>query len=191
MSEVNLNYDFTQRADSVLQAVEAWEFERALGLINPNTDLNERSLYGNTALILAIKHGVKDIYTKLVENGSDLNLQTAFGMSALHFAINVNDLNATHLLVENGADINAKDIWGRTPLFIGTSFNRVQTTEYLIERRPKLNELTVRNETAYFTANKYGHYSLAQLLEKTGADTTLEPGEFDEDREAYVSIFSF
>ena len=191
MTDVNLKYDFNERPSSVLQAMMAWDYDSAHALITEYADLDERSLFGDTALLLAVRYNKVDIYKELIQFGADVNTQTAFGVSPLHVAAQNNNVPAIEYLLKNGADINIQDGWGRTPLYIAATNNHREAVELLLSHRPKVNEMTTRNETAYYSSNEYGYHAIALLLEKAGADTTLEPGEFDEGRSAFVSVLGF
>ena len=71
-------------------------------------NINDRNIYGETALYLAIKRGLKDIILYLLKNGSDPNKSNQLGITPI-MILTYNDwIYLASILIYYGADIDKK-----------------------------------------------------------------------------------
>lgn len=72
-------------------------------------DINKKSSFGMTALMIACYAGAEVFADTLIALGADLNIADDYGMTALMYAASKNDIRLAGLLLENGADTHMKD----------------------------------------------------------------------------------
>lgn len=105
-----------------------------------NTDINERDVYGNTALIWACGQSHKpfflDIITLLVEKGADITIENLFGDNAFDISCtclsNEHSVAVLQFLIEKGANINHQNHYGDTGFAIAASYLSVEIVELLM-----------------------------------------------------------
>jgi ankyrin repeat protein len=85
-------------------------------LLEAGADANAVDREGETALMKASGHGLKDTVKILIVHHADLNLKDAKGRTALMYASAGHRSDAVPLLLENGADPNARDAEGMSAL---------------------------------------------------------------------------
>ena len=77
----------------------------ALGrLLAEGLDIDSRDKYGQTALMLAARHGRDDAVRLLLDKGADMNVTAKFGLSALMLAIVNRHERTARQLVDAGAN---------------------------------------------------------------------------------------
>ena len=78
-------------------------------------DINLQDKYDNkqTALMVAVENGQKDMAQLLIDSGADVDLQDAYGRSALIIALDKGEKDIARLLIDSGANASLQDIYGR------------------------------------------------------------------------------
>ena len=76
-------------------------------LISEGVDINAKTDYGITALILAARYGHLEIINLLLENGADINARDDCGNTAVMAAAAFGKSEIVKFLIEKGADIKA------------------------------------------------------------------------------------
>ncbi len=113
-----------------------------LFLIEQGVDINIQGNHGNTALIWACIHSVKEFASQLVELGANLNAQDASGYTALHAACISSDSDwLMKLLLGAGADFEIKNNYGETPLDIAIKRGHVNGVTLINRRKLHLAEV--------------------------------------------------
>jgi ankyrin repeat protein len=89
----------------------------------PNCDLNIRSKFGDTPIILAARNGSLDVLKILIEAGGDVNLKNSHGDTALHVATRLGkdgEEIVSFLCAFPGCDVNVQNSLGDTALHVAT-----------------------------------------------------------------------
>ena len=94
-------------------------------LLEAGSDPNGVDREGETALIKASGHGVKESVKVLIEHHADVNRKDANGRTALMHAAAGHRSDAIPLLLENGADPNARDNEGNSALDLADKSNNL------------------------------------------------------------------
>jgi len=94
-------------------------------LLEAGADPNAADREGETALMKAAGHGVKETVKVLIEHHADVNRKDAKGRTALMHAAAGHRSDAIPLLLENGADPNARDYEGKSSLDLADKSNNL------------------------------------------------------------------
>ena len=108
---------------------------------------------GDTPLLLAVRHGHKDVAEVLLAHGADVSVQDRRGRTPLHGAIDVwlrdpSDrrsqtmvvrYNLSKLLLAHNAPVNAKDEDGETPLYMAAYKADKDLAELLLAHGADIN----------------------------------------------------
>jgi ankyrin repeat protein len=94
-------------------------------LLEAGSDPNAADHEGETALMKASGHGVKESVKVLMEHHADVNRKDANGLTALMHAAAGQRSDAIPLLLENGADPNARDNEGNSALDLADKSNNL------------------------------------------------------------------
>ncbi len=84
-----------------------------------NNDVNTRTEYGRSALMLASSYNSNPkVIQALIDRGADIHARTDYGLTALMTASSNNDTpEVIQVLLDNGADVNAREVvYERTAL---------------------------------------------------------------------------
>lgn len=101
------------------------------------TNVNQRGIFGNTPLKVAIVWGDKDAVKILLKAGADVNAKLEDGYTPLHHAVAQGDLDMVRILVVNGARINEQNTDGDTPMDIALLQRNNEITELLRQYEAK------------------------------------------------------
>jgi len=150
-------------------------------LINNRCNLDMQNNEGNSALMLACKHGDTDTMKLLIDSGCDINLQNNYGQSVL--MLTAGSIRKTKLLIDAGYDLNLKNNHGNTMLMLLCAAYEAYPSSYdiaelLIEAGCDLNIKNNNGRTALMLAcGGYSPYSIPpyiSLLVKNGCDLTIK-----------------
>ena len=78
--------------------------------------------YGDTATLLASKHGHVNCLKCIIHSGADVNIKNNQGEIGLILAVRHNHIECTDLLIKSGADVNITDDNGFTALNVAAPF---------------------------------------------------------------------
>ncbi|MBF0330722.1 MAG: ankyrin repeat domain-containing protein [Candidatus Omnitrophica bacterium] len=164
--------------------------------IAKGADVNEKDLFGNTALLLLVKSKDKYIsdfkrrnFETLVTNGADVNAKNKGGDTPLLLAAEKWDYDYVKLLLANKADVNVKDKNGRTVLlhllsesFLSYSVNRYsanETIEMILAKGADVNVVDAYGDTPLLVALKKekGHYVSLLLANKADVNVKDKNGD--------------
>lgn len=82
---------------------------------NSKIDINSQDEYGDTFLILSIKHSLNKLSKILIDKGININIQNKDGNSALHYALSSKNFYIADILRKNGAIEDSINKLGYTP----------------------------------------------------------------------------
>ena len=102
----------------LLHAVLNYDEKGLRTLIEAGADVNVRTLKGNTALNVALRHGYVGVVRKLLRAGVDVNIEDGSGNTALLYAIKNRQIRYISVetvasIVDAGANVNTKDRLGQ------------------------------------------------------------------------------
>ncbi len=133
-------------ADALLQAASAGKLDEVKKLIAAGADVNAKTSFGDTALILAAfrNRGV-DMVKALIDAKADVNAKNKADETALMWAASEADLATVNALIAAKADVNAKDKKGETALM---KASKVEIVKALIAAKADVNAKDKKGETA-------------------------------------------
>lgn len=133
-------------------------------LAHPGTDLEQRAVNGNTALMLAAYLGDADSVRRLLEHGARVNQA---GWSALHYASASGDEAIVRELIARGAHIDAAaplGVGGYTPLMMAARDGKTRVVRLLLDSGADGALVDSEGLTAGQLAERAGHTTIARLL---------------------------
>ena len=83
----------------------AWRGLLVTDLLIHNANVNVKSLFGFTPLLLATEEGHCHVVQELLTHGADINAYNRFRNTALHYAVNTGNVDMVSILLENGINI--------------------------------------------------------------------------------------
>ena len=151
-------------------------------LLKAGADVNSRSCYDYTPLMLAAHGGKLNFVDLLIKAGADVNAQTSvhcytpiangYGDTALILAVqNHKNLECVKILLDAGADVNKQDEYGYTALFLAINNDEYYDdgcTKLLLKAGTDVNLCNEESETALLWAIHKGVY-INEVIE-AGAD---------------------
>jgi len=100
----------------LISATKKGDVEAVRNLLAENVNINIRSYFGWTALMLSIKQGYKDIAKLLIEKGADIDEKNDSKETALILATYKGYKDIVQALLDKGADVKAKNKYDNTAL---------------------------------------------------------------------------
>jgi len=122
---------------------------------NPNK--RRSSPYRETALMIAVEEGYKEIVVLLLKYGAQLNVKNTRGHTPLMIAIRHDEISIALCLIENGALVTPTNIQGETVLLmlLRKEYDYEKLYRAIIESDPRVLEIPdLQNETPLFVAIK-------------------------------------
>lgn len=121
---------------------------------------------GMTPLLLAVKHGHRQIVELLLERGADLTHARHDGLTPLFMAIREGNVDMVALLLEKGADVNARGaISSVTPLHVAAYEGHHEIITLLLKSGADKQARMTSGELPVDLARQLGRTDLIQLLE--------------------------
>ncbi|CDK30995.1 Ankyrin repeats containing protein [Candidatus Babela massiliensis] len=151
---------------------------KVLYLIANEANINIRSDYGYTALMIFSKFGYRDIVEFLIDVGADVNAITnsirAPGVigsnNSLIYAIKERHYDIIKLLIDQGADINAKNDWNITPLIEAVESGNKDIVTLLLDNDADI-DINSKRGTALMISAMKGYYDIFKLLIERNANS--------------------
>ncbi|XP_062979460.1 ankyrin repeat and SOCS box protein 14 isoform X1 [Elgaria multicarinata webbii] len=146
---------------------------------------------GDSALIIAIKHGSYEIASLLIQFGANIDLQCVNKRTALHEAARLGLKDMVELLLCSKADPDPRSSYGLTPLALAAQNGHTEILEILL--RKGANVLSQASDCAsiLFEAAGGGNPDSVSLLLEYGADANVpkHSGHLPIHRAAYKGHF--
>ena len=141
-------------------------------LIRNGADVNSRTYYKYTPLIIASRKGLVNVVTFLIEHGAKLDLQDKEGRTALHHAVEFDrggdSCDVLSCLIRNGADVNARTNDNSTPLMIASKKGHLNEVNFLVEHGANMGLQDKNGERALHYA--VGSCDILGCLIRNGAN---------------------
>lgn len=160
-------------------ALSLGQREIALELIQRGADINARTPFAESPLILAIDKGYQDVIDILLTR----NAKPAFhapGPSALATAARKGDAQTVERLLTAGAPVNHQRLSGLTALHLAANFGHDNLVERLLVAGADINAVTPDGRTPAHFALQNQKFATATLLVKKGAAVSPASGELGE-----------
>jgi ankyrin repeat protein len=140
--------------------------------------LDQRDMYGKTALHHAVSTGNYLLVQFLVRNGADVSANSS-GRTALHFAAASQKSNGrvVQLLLKEGAEIEAPDHRGETALHLAVKMENRQFIPILLDKGASLESVNLKGSTALHIAVEREDVDTVRLLLDKGADIQAKAGQ--------------
>ena len=121
---------------------------------------------GTTPLLLAAKHGHRDVVALLLDQGAVINSARQDGVTPLFIAVQEGRQDVVALLLEKGADVNMQArVGGVTLLHIGAYRGDEKIVTLLLQHGADKNARMSSGERPLDLARTQGHQTLIPLLE--------------------------
>ena len=143
--------------------------------LQKGADINAKDTMGNTALVLAARHGHRAVVKLLIEKGANMNILDARDMTALSWAVGRDDIEMVKLLIKYGADVNDRST-ARTALEDAAMHGYLDMVKLLIAKGANVNLFGERGRTALMSAVGLKDIEIAKLLIERGADVNARRG---------------
>jgi ankyrin repeat protein len=135
-------------------------------------DINERTTWGTTALVIACHVGNIDIVKLLLDAGADVAIADCDRWGPLHIACERGDIKIVKLLLESGADISSATLGSWTPLLVACYIGHAHIVKLLLDRGANPSDSNSSGRTSLHMACCIGNSKIAKLLLDKGANVS-------------------
>jgi len=153
-----------QKTERWQEAIRRSDIATLRQLIGPDVDVNAKSLYGKTALMLAAADGDVSLMGRLISFGADVSQVNRAGGNALMYAAQYGHAQAVQHLINNGAKIDHRGAKGWNALMIAVLKGRLPVVDILLAHRANPNLRDVLGWTPLMRATQNDHHMIAQKL---------------------------
>ena len=153
-------------------------------LLNAGADPNIQDFHGNTALLLAAKHGHKEIVELLLNKGAKPNIKqftqymvtfrSQNDSTALMEAAQNGHKEIVELLLDAKADPNIQDQYGNTALILATNQDQPDTVSLLLKAKADPNIQNKQGVSALIRATCNGYTDVVKKLIGVNADLNVK-----------------
>lgn len=140
------------------------------GVLNVQTNPNEKDKNGQTSLYRSIRYNSPDISAVLLANKVDPNAADELGNTPLHLAVRTRSLIHLNMLIKAGAKLDLPNQYGKTALHQSIEVIEPTLTNTLIQAKASINTRDNDQRTPLQSAIATGQVDLAQKLIELGAD---------------------
>ena len=179
------------RMPSIYMAAMRNHVEILRALLDANADINRQTSEGQTAMMVASRHGHEECFTELGERGSELNLVVDNrGNAVIHHAVSRNRIDMIVPLINYGANLDLAGEDGFTPLQIAIHHDHNIIARMLIAAGVNLDTQNDRGSTALHIACAEGNVDVVEnLLEYNANRDLLDNNGFSARRLAEVNSY--
>ncbi|XP_048238696.1 ankyrin repeat domain-containing protein 50-like [Haliotis rufescens] len=116
-------------------------------------DINSRSVYGKTPLMIAAVNQNKEAFDLLVKKGADLTLVEDNGENILHYASAGGKLEIVeYILAQNIVDINSRGNNGKTAVMMAAWIGKRDVFDFLVTKGANLSSADTDGNTILYLA---------------------------------------
>ncbi|XP_048242395.1 uncharacterized protein LOC124127493 isoform X3 [Haliotis rufescens] len=128
-------------------------------------NINERTIYQQTPVMVAAEAGHSDVYHLLVSEGADLSLTDTMHRDCLMLACEGGDMSiVNHLLSLNTFNINRKDLYMCTPVMVAAEAGRSDVYHLLVSEGADLSPTDIMQRDCLMLACEGGDMSIVNHL---------------------------
>jgi len=131
--------------------------------------VDEKSEYGESALMVAASNDNYDTVIALIEKGATVDERNGYGRTALMLAASVGHTEMVQLLIDKRAPIYATDDYGCTALMLSAEGGCTETVQVLIDKGADIYATDRSGVTALMYAADEGHAETVNMLINKGA----------------------
>ena len=126
--------------NSILEACEKGDVEKVKILLEKGDDIEAKTLYGKTPLMIASCYGNIEVVKLLLEKGADIEAKDYNRITPLSCASRNGHIEVVKLLLEKGSDIEVKGVDGTSSYYHLTERNKKEIDSFLedIEQRKRM-----------------------------------------------------
>lgn len=155
--------------EDLFNAAKNGDLLRVKTLFTKGADVNAKTSYGLTALMLASQEGHLDVVQVLLAKGAGVNVKSYNGGIALMLASEEGHLDVAQVLLAKGAEVNAKRNDGATALIQASQNGHLEVVQALLAKGADVNAKTNDGGSALDVAKAGGHADIEALLIQAGA----------------------
>lgn len=133
-------------------------------LINRGSDVDEKDVNGNTALILASRKGLENIARVLIGHGANIDLKNNQEETALITAARAGHTKIVKMLLDVRASIDEKDCSRDTALIAAVAGGHTDIVRLLVHYGADLEAKNDLGITAFDLAASYQHADILDIL---------------------------
>ncbi|XP_048757850.2 transient receptor potential cation channel subfamily A member 1-like [Ostrea edulis] len=137
----------------------------------PNSQLmvNQKDMWGNTALHMAVDNQCLKSIKEIAKHGGEIDSKNESGHTPLHRAAIFGDLEITDTLLSSGAAVDTRDNDSFTPLHRACLYNRHEVVSAFMKNGGDINKKTKELMTPLIMACWKGHLETVEFLLTNGA----------------------
>ncbi len=159
-----LTYNYWSPESYLHRAVKKSDIEAVKKYLEKGGNINIKSIFGHTALLIASKCASQEMLSFLIEQGANVNATLDCLESPLHWAVASRDPFRVELLIKNGARVNWQDDLGYTPLHWAVSRDFLEVAQVLINHGADINIRTDDNKTVIEVALEKKNEKMLEIL---------------------------
>jgi len=164
---------FAKEKESFSHLVTHGKYKDIEKAIKKGANLDERTTFGLTPLMMALKNQDPKVVELIISSGADVNAETFQGWTTLFYAVEFSTddiVPIIEVLVKSGANLEHKLSSGQTPLSYASEINRnINIHRKLIELGADIESKNVIGITPIFYAAGYNTYDVYSFLLSKGA----------------------
>lgn len=150
-----------------------------LRLIDRHSDhLDDRSLFGETALAAACSNGSEQVAQRLISSGANISLATLSEQTPLHLAARNGHLNLVRLLLESGSEVNSVDSRKATPLHSAAEAKQTEIAKLLLQYGANVIAVDENGHPPLYFPLERNDISMARLLIAAAPDQIKLAGKY-------------
>lgn len=162
---------FPLAAQTLVELVEAQQFDAAHALVQRGADVNQPSSDGTTPLHWAVYHGELELAERLLRAEANPDTRNDYGSSPLMEAAIVANVDMLRLLLNAGANVEAPNFEGQTALMAVARTGSLEAARLLVERGANVNAVEHwGGQTALMWAAARQHPDMIDFLVSQGAE---------------------
>lgn len=161
-------------------------------LVGMGLDVNDRNVWGQTVLHLAVEEGNTELIRGLVQHGADLHAKDLSEKQPLHVAAENGWDHIVDFLIKEGANINSLDKYQSTPLHFAAWNNQSTIALTLIKAGCDVDLRDSCGQTAYDVAEFRSNFDFLQFYQKHYRLQNLKQiSKFSKHANEYMTLETF
>ena len=118
----------------LVEKARVGDLDAVIELVGKGAKVDEKDIFGDTALILASKNGHVEVVKTLIENGAKVDEKNDRGNTALIWASRNDYVKVIKALLDAGAKVDEKDNYGETALMSASQYGYIDVVKTLLDK---------------------------------------------------------